>query len=257
MELAFTPPQPFDFENSLTNVTSGNLSREWERWKKSFNIYYEACEISKKSDKVQINILLHVIGDKCREVSEQFTTEYKNVTELLRLFDAFFIPKKNLAVERQKFFKRDQKEFESVEQYVFELNKIASTCELRDLRDDLICSRLICGLSDVALSERLLREPEINLSKALEICRLAEMSRMQAANIQNKCSSHQIHTIAQNMENNQSVRADMVKRSNKQRVRSSDGSWRSSSEQPPFPPWIGVTLLVSRFQIHVIVLILQ
>ncbi|XP_041980898.1 uncharacterized protein LOC121734382 [Aricia agestis] len=196
MESVLQPPSPFNFENNLTNVTSGNLCRDWEKWKKSFSIYYEACELSKKDHKVQINILLHVIGDKCREVSEQFTGESKTLKELLDKFDKFFIPKKNLAVERQKFFRRDQKELESIEQYAFELNKIASKCEFQNLQDDLVCSRLICGIQDVALSERLLREPEITLPKAIDICRLAEMSRMQAQNIKSENNQHHVHSVA-------------------------------------------------------------
>lgn len=198
MESVLQPPPPFLFENNLSNVTSGNLSAEWQKWQKSFKIYFEACEISKKSKKVQINILLHIIGDKCREVYEQFTEEVQTVEELLRKFDDFFIPKKNLAVERHKFFNRNQKEFESTEQYVFELNKIAAKCEFKDLQDDLVCSRFICGVKDVGLSERLLREPDITLKKALEICRLSEISRMQAQNMKTEEHGRHIHEICNN-----------------------------------------------------------
>ncbi|CAB3252638.1 unnamed protein product [Arctia plantaginis] len=180
---AVGPPPPFQFANSLCNITSGNLSTEWQKWKTAFNIYYEACELSNKNKKTQVNILLHIVGEKCREVAAQFNEQWNTVDELLKKFDDFFIPKKNLAVERHKFFKRDQRELESAEQYVFELNKMAVQCEFKDLRDDLVCSRLICGIRDIALSERLLREPDMMLEKAIEICRLAEMSRMQARNI--------------------------------------------------------------------------
>ncbi|KAI5640808.1 hypothetical protein NE865_06916 [Phthorimaea operculella] len=198
MESALQPPTPFLFENNLTNVTSGNLSADWEKWKKAFNIYFEACELSKKSSKVQINILLHVIGDKCREVYEQFKEEPATVTDLLKKFDDFFIPKKNLAIERHKFFKRQQQELESTEQYLFELNKIASKCDFKDLRDDLLCSRFICGVNDVGLSERMLREPKITLEKALEICKLAEMSRMQAQSLKTDNYNNQnVYEISQ------------------------------------------------------------
>lgn len=230
MESVLQPPRPFIFENNLVNVTSGNLCTEWERWKKAFYIYYEACELSQKDPKVQINILLHIIGDKCREVYEQFTGEIKSIKELLLKFDKFFIPKKNLAVERQKFFKRDQKELESIEQYAFELNKIASKCEFQNLRDDLVCSRLICGIQDVALSERLLREPEITLIKAVEICKLAEMSRMQAMSIKSE-NHHHVHEIAQS-ENKQQDHLN-IHAINRRRPMSSRG--RPPRVDPPPP----------------------
>ncbi|CAB3252670.1 unnamed protein product [Arctia plantaginis] len=196
MESVLQPPPPFQFDNSLCNITSGNLSTEWQKWKTAFNIYYEACELSNKNKKTQVNILLHIVGEKCREVAAQFNEQWNTVDELLKKFDDFFIPKKNLAVERHKFFKRDQRELESAEQYVFELNKMAVQCEFKDLRDDLVCSRLICGIRDIALSERLLREPDMRLEKAIEICRLAEMSRMQARNIkENQEYNSQVHAI--------------------------------------------------------------
>ena len=194
MESVLQPPPPFKFENNLINVTSGNLSKEWEKWKKSFMIYYEACELSKKEKRVQINILLHVIGEKCREVYDQFSTT-RTLEELLAKFDDFFLPKKNLTVERHKFFTRDQRELESIEQYVFELNKMAAKCEFKELCDDLVRDRLICGLKDASLRERLLRESDLTLQKALEICRLAEMSRVQADHIKQDTAEHHIHEI--------------------------------------------------------------
>ncbi|XP_061721037.1 uncharacterized protein LOC133527860 [Cydia pomonella] len=195
MESVLHPPLPFKFENNLVNVTSGNLCKEWDKWKKAFLIYYEACEIAKKPQKVQINILLHIIGDKCREVYDQFSEESKTVDELLKKFDEFFEPKKNLAVERHKFFTRNQQEFESIEQYVFELNVMAAKCEFKDLCSDLVRDRLICGIQETSLRERLLRESDLTLQKAIEICRLAEISRAQAGHIKQDNVEHHVHEI--------------------------------------------------------------
>jgi hypothetical protein len=52
MEAVLPPPPPFNFTNNLENVTSGNLSNEWDKWKSSFMVYYEACELAKKAAKV-------------------------------------------------------------------------------------------------------------------------------------------------------------------------------------------------------------
>ncbi|XP_063370221.1 uncharacterized protein LOC134658469 [Cydia amplana] len=184
MDTVLRPPPPFCFENNLSSVTSGNLSRQWLKWKKSFEIYSKACELSKKTEDVQVSILLHVIGEQCREVYEQFTDKITTIKGLLENFDKYFLPTKNLTIERHKFFSRGQQEGESVEQYTFELNKLAMTCEFKDLKDDLIRDRLICGLREDAMRERLLRESEtLTLKKAVDMCRIAEMSRMQAGRI--------------------------------------------------------------------------
>lgn len=45
--------------------------------------------------------MLYVIGDKCREVYEQFEGKVKTVMILLKKFKEFIVPVKNFAVERQ------------------------------------------------------------------------------------------------------------------------------------------------------------
>lgn len=191
MDSVLSPPPPFCFENNLSSVTSGNLSRQWIKWKKSFEIYSKACEFNKKPNEVQVSILLHVIGEQCREVHEQFTETLTTPEALLSKFDKFFLPRKNLTIERHKFFTRDQQEGESVEQYAFELNRLALECDFKDLKDELIKDRLICGLKENVLRERLLREPDLTLKKALDTCRIAEMSRMQAGHIKQEVESQQ------------------------------------------------------------------
>lgn len=183
MESILAPPPPFLFVNNLDSVTSGNLSKEWDRWKKSFLIYYEACELKNKEKSVQVNILLHVIGEQCREVYEQFNETFKDLQSLLKKYDSFFLPKKNLTIERHRFFTRDQRESESIEQYAFELKKLSTNCEFKELCDELIKDRLICGIRESALRERLLREPDLTLKKALEICNIAQISKLQAVTI--------------------------------------------------------------------------
>lgn len=181
MESLLQPPPPFCFEKDLASITSGNLSIQWVKWKKSFLIYHSACELGSKDKRVQVNILLHIIGEQCRDVYEQFPPESNITVEgLLNKFDKFFTPKKNITVERHRFFTRNQQENETVEQYAFELNKLASSCEFSDLKDDLVRDRLICGLIDEPLRERLLREYDLTLTKALDICNVAEVSRVQA-----------------------------------------------------------------------------
>lgn len=198
MEAILPPPPPFHFINNLENVTSGNLSKEWEKWKNAFKIYYEACELKNKSAIVQTSVLLHVIGEQCREVFSQFNSKDKvdTVDKVLKQFDLFFLPKKNITVERHKFFIRSQEQGESVEQYAFELKKLASLCEFKDLMEDLIRDRLICGIREDGLRERLLREPDLDLKKLLDICNIAQISKMQACVIKKESSEQQVYSIS-------------------------------------------------------------
>ncbi|XP_063538387.1 uncharacterized protein LOC134749201 [Cydia strobilella] len=202
MESILPPPPPFIFDNHLENVTSGNLSVEWTKWKEAFNIYFAACELSKKEEKVQINILLHIIGERAREVHQQFKSECTTLKSLIARFDKFFLPKKNLTIERHRFFTRSQHDSESIEQYAFELRKLAATCEFSGLMEDLIKDRLICGIKEDALRERLLREPDLTLGKCLDICNLAQMSKMQAGAIKQEAVEHKAYVVENNPKHN-------------------------------------------------------
>ncbi|XP_063542073.1 uncharacterized protein LOC134750761 [Cydia strobilella] len=195
MESLLPPPPPFTFLNNEQNVTSGNVSKDWEKWKKSFEIYSVACELGKKDAKVQINTLLHVIGEQGREVYEQFSDTFADLNSLLSKFDSFFLLRKNITVQRHSFFTRDQKDGESIEQYSFELKKLANKCEFKDLCDDLVRDRLICGIKDTTIRERLLREPTLTLQKAIDICNIAQMSRVQAGVIKKESTEQHAYYI--------------------------------------------------------------
>lgn len=214
MDSLLQPPPPFCFEKDLTNVTSGNLCREWAKWKKSFMIYYKACQLDKKERDVQTSILLHVIGEKCREVYEQFPEELAiSVDSLLKKFDDFFTPKKNLTIERHKFFTRNQQEHETVDQYAFDLNKLATSCEFEKLKDDLIKDRLICGLREDTLRERLLRVPDLTLKKTLDMCTVAEISRAQANTVKlEQTEASTIHAVQERDSTTQDCELHSVRR---------------------------------------------
>ena len=57
---------------------------------------------------------------------------------------------------------------------------MSKSCEFGDLKDQLIKDKIVTGIPDNALRERLLREKDLNLDKAVQMCRAAETTRAQA-----------------------------------------------------------------------------
>ena len=57
---------------------------------------------------------------------------------------------------------------------IYELRTRAKTYEFRDLTASLIRDRIVCGITDSTVRARLLREPYLDLQKAILICRAAE-----------------------------------------------------------------------------------
>ncbi|XP_063628947.1 uncharacterized protein LOC134800377 [Cydia splendana] len=204
METVLTPPLPFTYDQSLLNITTGSLSDSWNKWSKGFKIYFEACELSKKTPAIQINILLHVVGEQCRELYEQLNVKCTTVEQVLAEFKKYFDQKKNLTVERHRFFTRSQAESETIEQYVFDLKKLSTSCEFGTLCDSLIKDRLICGIASKAIRERLLREADLTLEQAMEICRAAIVSKVYSEKIieSREKSVHNITTGDDSLQDN-------------------------------------------------------
>ena len=177
----FKPPSPLKLE--------GNVAENWRIWKQKYRNYVTAIDMEEMSEARQLAILLHVVGDDALEVYNTFTftaEERNKVEPVLERFEAYCNPRKNLTYERHKFFTRNQLSGESFDQFVTELRTKAATCEFGDLRESLIKDRIVCGIADDSLKERLLRVADLDLKKATDICRAAEYSKSQIKSIKDE-----------------------------------------------------------------------
>lgn len=170
---------------------SGNLAENWRLWRQKFENYLLATEISKKSDPVKIAQLLHFIGEDGFHIYNSFSIENPAELKLKDVLDKFenhFLPKKNLAYERFKFFTRKQATNETIEQYVTDLKNKAQSCEFGDLKNGLIKDILTCGIINEKIREKLLQDDELDLDGAIKLCISIENSREQSNLITNKSS---------------------------------------------------------------------
>ena len=74
---------------------------------------------------------------------------------------------------------RNQRSDESFDQYLTDLKTKAQSCEFNDLKDSLIRDRIVCGIICDKTRSRLLREPDLTLQRAEEICRTNELTTTQ------------------------------------------------------------------------------
>ena len=91
----------------------------------------------------------------------------------------YFVLKRNVTYERHRFFTRNQLQGESIDQYVAELRTLEKTCEFGSISESLVKDRLVCGVQDTRLRERLLREMDLTLDKAVSISRASERYKFQ------------------------------------------------------------------------------
>ena len=77
-----------------------------------------------------------------------------------------------MIIERTKFNKHSQLPDEPV--IITSLYNLAADCNFRELKGQLICDRIVVGIRDALLSERLQMDPELMLEKAKTVVQQRE-----------------------------------------------------------------------------------
>ena len=154
----------------------------WPKWRRRFEQYRLASGLSKEPEERQVNTLLYCLGEEAEDIltSTNISDEdRKSYASVLGKFDGFFKIRKNVIIERAKFNKRSQLPEEPAEQFIASLYNLASDCNFGDLKNELIRDRIVVGICDTSLSERLQMDPDLTLEKAKTLVRQREAVREQ------------------------------------------------------------------------------
>ena len=197
--LGLPPPEPL-------KILDGNTSLKWKKFKQKWTNYEIATAVSEKEDAKRVATFLTVIGEEAVDVYNTFNwaNEGDNlkIDRVLEKFDAFCKPRKNTIYEHYVFFSRNQENGESIDHYVTVLKTMSNTCELGDLKESLIRDRVVFGIQDNLVRERLLRDPDLTLQTAIEKVRSAELTNAQLKQIKadHKIAEESIHAVKVNEE---------------------------------------------------------
>ena len=117
--------------------------------------------------------LLSLIGGKTYALLRDLLTPEKPATkslqEIVTTLQQHLSPKPLEIAERFGFYKRNQREGETVLTYVADLKELAAHCNFGANLNEALRDRLVCGLRNVQIQKRLLSEAKLKYSKALEI----------------------------------------------------------------------------------------
>ena len=152
-------PEPFEFQNP----------DGWPKWKRRFEQFRVASGLATSSGPQQVSTLLYCLGPEAEDVllSTNITEEGRKVYEtVLKQFDDFFKVRVNQTLERAKFNNRSQKEGETADEYITALYSLAETCNYKELKEEMICDRLVVGIRDRTLSEKLQLDAGLTLESA-------------------------------------------------------------------------------------------
>ena len=186
--LEMPPPPESDSAGSTQQITSltlttivpppgrlelkGNLS---ENWKQVWDAYKTVTKLNEKESRFRVATFITCIGPDTLEVHIglpfRSDEEKQDINVILNLWKSHCIGQTNVIYKRYKFNTRRQEPHELIDVYAAALRALAATCEFGELKDEMICDRLVCGIADNSVRRKLLQEPKLLLEKCLDICR--------------------------------------------------------------------------------------
>lgn len=113
-------------------------------------------------DGLKVSVLLSVLGPKIVSVLEDLLApeevDSKSYNELCDTLKSHYKPCTLTIVERFKFNTRNQQPDESISDYVVTLKHMASTCKFGNFLKDALRDKLVCGIRDDVIRQRLLTD---------------------------------------------------------------------------------------------------
>ena len=103
-----------------------------------------------------------------------------DVVKVLQEFETRCLPVSNVIYEGYILNKRAQEAGESLDHYITEVMKQAELCKYGNLKDELIRDRLVSGIKEDRIREKLLSKKDLTLEKAIQILRTSQATQFQA-----------------------------------------------------------------------------
>ena len=100
--------------------------------------------------------------------------ETVSYTDVRAAVNGYFAARWNTIIERARFNTRKQTPEESVGTFIQDLYRIAEDCDYGTLKDQLIRDRIVVGVLDDTLSDRLQAKSDLTLADAVRMSRQAK-----------------------------------------------------------------------------------
>ena len=193
---------------------TSDTATTWKTFKQKFELYILAGGYNQRPENEKVALLLTIGGDEMIDIFNSFEWAIIGNKEkydpVIAKFDDYFTPKQHFSelTARYKFNGTVQGTSESLDSFITKLRNIAKDCDFGDQKDQLIRDRIVFGVKEDGLREKLFRKEKLDLESAVKICQAHEATQkgMQALREEN------IHVVRQA----QKYRSDR----SKQKVRS-------------------------------------
>ena len=141
----YRTPQPLNF-------TEPN----WDRFIAQFEMFRLLTELDKKDQQIQVASLEYCMGPETEDVWKTFNLSEADAKkyDVVKKFETYFSPRKNVLRLRRLFYRRTQQSSESIEVYLRALLTLSEYCEFVD-RKESIRDQFVLGILNEDLAEKI------------------------------------------------------------------------------------------------------
>ncbi|XP_040068991.1 uncharacterized protein LOC115330634 [Ixodes scapularis] len=177
----------------------GSTGKAWETYVARVEAYFEGNAITE--DKRKRALLVAALGSRpigiLRGICAPRRVNELTYKEVVGILGRHYAPKPNEIAKSYKFFNRQQREGESVQDFIVELRKIAENCDFGDSLDRMLRDRIVCGVRNQTVQRQLLARRDLTLAEAEELATAAEVAtkevkNMKSQDVKNEAELHRI-----------------------------------------------------------------
>eukprot|EP00117_Sycon_ciliatum_P050493 scpid77762/ scgid35633/ len=152
-----SPPSSFNF----------HPADQRDCWLRRFNRNRQASGLHTQPEPVQVNSLIHTMGEQADHLLDSFQVPVDDVSKFTPRSQSISLrtlARRGIYVYGRAWFHQPT---ESLDDFLNELYRLADRCNSKAMHDEMLRDRLIAGLAEARLSERLHLDSDMTLEKAL------------------------------------------------------------------------------------------
>lgn len=213
----------------------GNLSENWRRFKRNFDIFMEAGELTTKTDAIKVNTFLNAVGEEAVETFDSFNltdVQRASYEDVIKAFADFCAPKKNTVYERYLFYQRKQREGESFDAFLIDIRRLVRTCEFKDNENEMLRDQIVMGVNSQKLQRNLLEAANLTYDTAVSKCRSHEATNEQTTTMNKIAAVNQIEERGHVGKQHTQHRKNYKGNNNKKKYNSNSNSNGNRNDKP-------------------------
>ena len=160
---------------------------EWPKWIQRFERFQQASGVAAKSEESQVNTLIYSTGEKANDIFqcsiELSADDSKKYNTVKGKFETHFMKQRNTIFERAKL---NSCKGEAVDDFIVDLYTLAEPCQYGNLWEEMIRDRIVVGIRDGRLAEKLQLNATLTLEKAVTEARQSEAVKKQQSTVRER-----------------------------------------------------------------------